>query len=325
MAEQNGPPRAPTLLRPATETLISGIQEGGGGILNSYLQSYIGILQNDDGIIFQMILALLTWLGDNTNIDIGGFEQLLKGAHIVIDGDDGALFLAMCQHFKRVKSSGSSLSKRTSIGALSSIAWFPQSSHYSKISQKIQDACPLDGNDQLRLGHGIIFNCDDDGELVKDQSNAAFDILMGIRATPSEDYAGNSWVQLESVRPSSTANVAKHALAFVKYKIGGKNQGPFGESFYTETGTPYLLKMEKCRYDRNIRCVSSSAINNKREHDAIAGTANRRHDFSDLFKGGRRKSRRNKRKNRKRKTKRKSKRKKRRKRRKKRKTKRRLW
>ena len=226
MAEQKGeaiiPPasRSPTLSRQPTVTLVDDILVGGGGILNSYLQSYIKILDNDKGTTFQMILALLTWLGDNTNIDIRGFEQLLKGAHIVIDGDKGKLFLEMCQHFKRVKSSdGSSLSKyNPPIEALSSKKWPPQSSHYSEISQEIQDACPLGGNDQLRLGHGVIFNCDNNGNLI-DEANNTFDILMGIRATPSKDYAGNSWVQLEYARLFGTA-LKERVVNFMKHGWG---------------------------------------------------------------------------------------------------------
>jgi hypothetical protein len=216
-----------------------------GGVLNSYLQSYIEI-QDNERTTFKMILALLIWLGDNTNIDIRGFEELLKGAHIVIYGDNGKLFLEMCKHFKRVKSSYGS--------ALSSKRWPPQSSHSSEIPEEIQDACPLHGNDQLRLGHGIIFNCDKVGNLIHEEANDTFDILMGIRgATPSKDYAGNSWVQLEYARLSGTAlkeravNAINHGWAWVKYKVRGNNQGPFGESSYTETGPtgPYVLKMNE--------------------------------------------------------------------------------
>jgi len=153
----------------------------------------------------------------------------------------------------------------------------------------------------LRLGHGVIFNCDNNGKLLKKTRNDTFDILMGVRATPSKDYAGHSWIQLEYARlfgenrKERITNFAKHSLAWLRYKFSGENQGPFGSSFYTETGIPYLLKMGK-----DVR--SSSDENEKRKKVYEEAATDGHYDLSFMLKkkGGRRRSRRNKRKNRKR-------------------------
>ncbi len=42
-----------------------------------------------------------------------------------------------------------------------------------------------------------------------------------------------TWIQLES-HPTSVLHVIGHLVSFLKYKLTGKNQGPYGQSKYTE-------------------------------------------------------------------------------------------
>ncbi len=52
----------------------------------------------------------------------------------------------------------------------------------------------------------------------------------------------HTWFQLES-HPMSFGHVALHMLAYVKYKLSGRNQGPYGSSHHVDQ-KPLIIPMK---------------------------------------------------------------------------------
>ena len=233
-------------LRQTTDNLYYEIENEPDniGVLGPYLRGFIQHETEKKGKIFQMIVALFTWLSKKTNIDIPGFKELLNGAHIVIDDDKGELFEYMYQQLSQVSSDNSSLKDK-------SVNITKVSSHYSKLSKKNMDTCGIsDEGVQMRLGHGTIYNCNDKGDLILDETNNMFDLLIGVRNIQSDNKTnGSTWIQLEYARiydetgKTSVRYFLHHSKSWIKYKYSGENQGPFGSSFYTEKGLPYILSI----------------------------------------------------------------------------------
>ena len=253
----------PMPLRQPTDDLYHEIvnEPDNIGVLGPYLRGFIENETEKKGKIFQMIVALFTWLSKKTNIDIPGFKELLNGAHIVIDDDKGELFEYMYQQLNRVSSDNSSLKDK-------SVNTTKVSSHHSKLSKKNMKTCESCGEedqmrlgeeDQMRLGHGTIYNCNDKGDLILDETNNMFDLLIGVRNIQSDNKTnGSTWIQLEYARiydetgKTSVRYLLHHSKSWIKYKYSGENQGPFGSSFYTEKGLPYILRIGKDKEPSSI-------------------------------------------------------------------------
>jgi len=242
------------------------------GVLGPYLRGFIENETEKKGKIFQMIVALFTWLSKQTNIDIPGFKELLNGAHIVIDDDKGELFEYMYQQLSRVSSDNSSLKDK-------SVNTTKVSSHYSKLSKKNMETCESCGEeDQMRLGHGTIYNCNDKGDLILDETNNMFDLLIGVRNIQSDNKTnGSTWIQLEYARiydetgKTSVRYFLHHSKSWIKYKYSGENQGPFGSSFYTENGLPYILSIGRDK-------KPSSILNNEKKKHNIKKNKTKKKD-----------------------------------------------
>jgi len=229
-------------LHQPTSDLHSKIKKG-VGILGPYIKQFIQKEQKTT--TFSILIALFTWLSEFTNIDIPGFQELLNGAHVVVSGDKGELYKYLSDNLTRVLDDNSSLPKKSGINTTN------LSSHYSLTPQ-------------LRLGHGTIYNCNSDGNLNVEEHNDMFDLLVGVRDESgifenSSDSTNNNfqkltknlstptnkstWIQLEYARVGHvlSPHFVLHGLSYLKYKWSGRNQGPFGSSYYTETGLPYIL------------------------------------------------------------------------------------
>ena len=205
------------------------------GALSKYLNKFIEINMGKEDTTYNMVIELFKWINSNTNIDSIGFEEILKGAYVLINGDNGDLYEIMKGQLDRVKDGNSSLN-RGRVTGISSL-----SSHNSL-------------KEQMRLGHGDIYNVTKDGKLNEDQTpNKFFDLLFGVNAS------GNTWFQLEyskiggKGKIETIKNLCYHSGSFIKYLLTGYNQGPFGSSFYTEKGLNYILnKTEYPSQDSSI-------------------------------------------------------------------------
>ena len=83
----------------------------------------------------------------------------------------------------------------------------------------------------VRIGGGNLLNyctkqCD------KAAVNPVFDLLIG--QSGRKHYEKDTWFQFEYAKINTVYNRLKHTLPTVRYMLSGKNQGPFGQSRYTE-------------------------------------------------------------------------------------------
>jgi hypothetical protein len=147
-----------------------------------------------------------------TNIESRAFEQVLRGAFVILQ-DNGAIYEQFKKHGRPVE--------YTDYGPT---RVYP-SSHWSEKSQ-------------YRLGKGEIF--DQQGN-----KNTTFDLLVGTSILP--DFAGNTWFQFENSRIETVAQMMFHIKDFIKY-VGtdAGNIGAFGNSPYTELKQKGPLLVEMC-------------------------------------------------------------------------------
>jgi len=147
-----------------------------------------------------------------TNIESQAFEQVLRGAFVILQ-DNGAIYEQFKNHGRPVE--------YTDYGP---VRVYP-SSHWSEKSQ-------------YRLGKGELFD-------QLGNKNTTFDLLVGTSILP--DFIGNTWFQFENSRIETLAQMVFHMKDFIKY-VGtdAGNIGAFGNSPYTELKQKGPLLVEMC-------------------------------------------------------------------------------
>jgi len=147
-----------------------------------------------------------------TNIESRAFEQVLRGAFVILQ-DNGAIYEQFKKHGRQVK--------YTDYGPVKVYT----SSHWSEKSQ-------------YRLGKGELFD-------QQENKNTTFDLLVGTSILP--DFAGNTWFQFENSRIVTITQSVFHIKDYIKY-VGtdAGNIGAFGNSPYTELKQKGPLLVEMC-------------------------------------------------------------------------------
>lgn len=175
------------------------------------LLNYIKMIRTKKTVDVQ-IYSFLKILIMKTNIDSRAFEQVLRGAFVILQ-DNGAIYEQFKKHGRRVE--------YTDYGP----ARVYPSSHWSEKSQ-------------YRLGKGEIFD-------QLGNKNTTFDLLVGTSVLP--DFAGNTWFQFENSRIETIAQMVFHMKDFIKY-VGtdAGNIGAFGNSPYTELKQKGPLIVQMC-------------------------------------------------------------------------------
>jgi hypothetical protein len=166
-----------------------------------------------DEQIKQFVIDLVVY----TNINKEGLKELYKGAFVIIR-DKGFFY----NRFKCESARMCNIKQ-----------WIPESSHDS-----------LHKDNQYRIGNGIIYNCDENGICNKNESNNAFDLLIG--TSPINDFYGDTWIQFEYANLLTAWNKwALHAYSTFRHVRTQKNIGPLGESEYAEYVKPLILEICK--------------------------------------------------------------------------------
>ena len=196
------------------------------------LMDYINMIRNKKTVDNQ-IYNFLKILIRKTNIEKRAFEQILRGAFVILQ-DDGAIYEQFKKHGRLVQ--------HVSYGP---VKVYP-SSHWSERTQ-------------YRLGKGELF--DQHGH-----KNATFDLLVGTSILP--DFQGCTWFQFENSRIETIAQMVYHVKDFIKY-VGTDlgNIGAFGNSPYTELKQKGPLLVEMCyRLENCLFLKDNHPIGNSRKY-----------------------------------------------------------
>ena len=187
------------------------------------LLNYIKMTRTKKTVDVQ-IYKFLKILIMKTNIESRAFEQVLRGAFVILQ-DNGVIY-------EQFKNQGRPV-EYTDYGP----AKVYPSSHWSE-------------KPQYRLGKGEIF--DQQGN-----KNTTFDLLVGTSILP--DFAGNTWFQFENSRIETIAQMVFHMKDFIKY-IGtdAGNIGAFGNSPYTELKQKGPLLVEMCYQLENCKFLKDN-------------------------------------------------------------------
>lgn len=233
------------------------------GFIDAYLQSLQQTLLEDDLIgkqrnMFSSTLFLLSWLNKNTNIDIMGLKEILNGAYTVIENDNGDLYYEVCQLSKQEKDIERGTAPYFVAGKR--ISSTPESSHDSCPSKNENAKCHTpEDKDQIRMGQGLLYDCNKSGSCNRDRYSSFFDLIIGVQCNDSK----NTWFQFEYARLTGSTSVERftnkyllHVYSFLCYAASfcKRNQGTFGTSKFVENGRHYRLLMN----ENNDNNVSSS-------------------------------------------------------------------
>ena len=197
------------------------------------LLNYIKMIRTKKTVDVQ-IYNFLKILIMKTNIESRAFEQVLRGAFVILQDNDGVIYEQFKKHGRPVE--------YTNYGPT---RVYP-SSHWSEKSQ-------------YRLGKGEIF--DQEGN-----KNTTFDLLVGTSILP--DFAGNTWFQFENSRIETVAQMVFHMKDFIKY-VGtdAGNIGAFGNSPYTELKQKGPLLVEMCyRLENCLFLKDNHPIKNSKKY-----------------------------------------------------------
>tara|TARA_B110000037_G_C17113370_1_gene502750 strand:+ start:941 stop:2152 length:1212 start_codon:yes stop_codon:yes gene_type:complete len=241
--------------------------ERGTGIIGNYLQSLQRTLLQDSlqgrqRNMFSSTLFLLIWLNKNTNIDIIGLKEILNGGYTVIENDNGNLYYRVCQLAKQERD----IERGTAPYFVSGkrISHTPESSHDSCPSRGENAKCitPSD-KDQIRMGQGLLYDCNENGVCNRNKSSKFFDLIVGVQCLDGKKGHKNTWFQFEYARMTGSTVVEKvtnkyllHVYSFLCYVATActKNQGTFGTSRFVENGRYYRLLMN----NNNTTNITSS-------------------------------------------------------------------
>lgn len=196
------------------------------------LMDYINMIRNKktvDKYIYQFLKILIR----KTNIESRAFEQILRGAFVILQ-DGGAIY----EQFKKY----GRLVEHVNYG----VAKVYPSSHWSEKTQ-------------YRLGRGELFD-------KQGNKNATFDLLVGTSVLP--DFQGNTWFQFENSRIETIAQMVFHVKDFIKY-VGSDvgNIGAFGNSPYTELKQKGPLLVEMCyRIENCLFLKDNHPIKNSKKY-----------------------------------------------------------
>ena len=190
--------------------------------LNNIINKSLG-----ENFRYQTYLNFFIWLNNNTNIDMEGLKEILNGAHVVIQNDNGKLFKTIYEQTKIEADLGERAPEiiRSNWGDLKKLE-HPESSHISCGEIYTQDNL----YDQIRFGRDTLLGLD--GVSINDK----WDGLMGLTCE-GHPFENNTWFQLERARIDTTFNKAIHTATFLEYKFKHDkkiNLGPFGSSPYVE-------------------------------------------------------------------------------------------
>lgn len=259
-------------LRQTTQAQVLELKEN-KGIIGNYLKSLQRKLLEDDLVgrqrnMFSSTLFLLSWLNKNTNIDLVGLKEILNGAYTVIENDNGDLYYKVCQLAKQERDIERGTAPYFVAGKR--ISRVPESSHYSCPSRKEKTECktPHD-KDQIRMGQGLLYDCNERGLCNRNKSSSYFDLIIGVQCNDDGAESGNTWFQFEYARLTGSTIAEKvtnkyllHVYSFLCYAASfcTKNQGTFGTSKFVENGRHYRLLMNS-NNGKNITS-SNDRINN---------------------------------------------------------------
>ena len=178
------------------------------------------------GMIQRCILDFIENLLLYTHMDYYTFLNIMGGAYVVIDGDNGAIH----NQFKGCQYSKFSIHIPTEFS----------------LRPKTRDIIPMSSHgkymtDEYRIGAGNLAFCDLEKHYKEEtiSENPRFDILIG--KSIDSRFPNQTAFQMESCRMEKTATAILHTLVWFKYKYVGKNIGAFGYSTYTDKN-PLVLK-----------------------------------------------------------------------------------
>ena len=196
------------------------------GLLD-YLSTIHNTLKMHDDIYY-----FLKYIINKTNVDLLAFNEILKGAFVILQDDGGKFYT----HFK---TQGSTIEYEIILDGVA----FHKSTHWSR-------------DPQFRLGKDDLVN-------LTNSNNQTFDLLMGTSILP--DFKGSTWFQFENSRMTSASTVVMHALDYVKYALFSRgNLGPFGESLHVELREkgPLIVNVcdnfENCLFEKNDNPINNS-------------------------------------------------------------------
>jgi hypothetical protein len=196
------------------------------------LMDYINMIRTKK-TVDKHIYNFLKILIRKTNIESKAFEQILRGAFVILQ-DGGAIY----EKFKKY----GRLVQHVNYG----VAKVYPSSHWSEKTQ-------------YRLGRGELFD-------QRGNKNATFDLLVGTSVLP--DFQGHTWFQFENSRIETIAQMVFHVKDFIKY-VGSDigNIGAFGNSPYTELKQKGPLLVEMCyRLENCLFLKDNHPIKNSKKY-----------------------------------------------------------
>lgn len=256
-------------LRQTTQAQVLELTEN-RGIIGNYLESLQLTLIEDDLVgrqrnMFSSTLFLLSWLNKNTNIDLVGLKEILNGAYTVIENDNGDLYYKVCQLAKQERD----IERGTA-------PYFVAGKRISRVPESSHDSCPSNtkcetpsDKDQIRMGQGLLYDCNEIGLCNRNKSSSYFDLIIGVQCNDDGAESGNTWFQFEYARLTGSTIAEKvtnkyllHVYSFLCYVASfcTKNQGTFGTSKFVENGRHYRLLMNS-NNGKNITS-SNDRINN---------------------------------------------------------------
>jgi len=237
--------------------------------LNSINSDYVKLIKYVNNLskqvtvlpkIHDFLVALVTF----TNISYNEMIEVMNGAYVIINNDNGYIYNKFFPEKEKTYKSDNLLSRtinyvrpfssRKCHGVCNTRARVAESSHETMYDFK-----------QYRYGEGVIFGIDDSESGISSKSNSVFDLLVGRCILP--DFYGDTWFQFEEANISNWWNQGPlHGLSFVKYKIKEKNIGPLGESKYTEYTEPFIINFCEQNCDiNNDSCEIKQCITKKED------------------------------------------------------------
>ena len=214
------------------------------------VKEYLEYLEKNK-IVEPVILDFLEWMVLYTQMAFDDFVQMLGGAYVIINGDNGLFYKKFMDYQYQLWGAPVELSLLNR--HIGSIRLSKMSSH-----EKYMD-------DGYRLGRGSLIKCDlTDVYKTSPEVNPVFDILIGI--SKDSKYKGHTAFQFEACRMSDLSTWAGHVLTTFTYfssavisKIRRQpkaNLGAFGYSIWTDTN-PLIIPMCYAYDKRNkpISCV----------------------------------------------------------------------